>query len=244
MTEKEICNLYESGLSLAATAKRSGASLHRVRRILDQNNTQIRSAGKQKIPAEDPRGMVHLGVKITKAQRDALAACPGGKSVAVREAIGNHLNKALLVPGVDYPGFSVAFLIVHPKDEPKWNEMTALDQRFLFSQRGPGCRNEAGKWEFGGGELHLGETIYEAVVREVKEEYGLEVTSISESTLVEQFIEGQHWLCSCVFAFVKNAEIKISEPDKVLNPTWASGHEAFETWDMSQASINAWEAMQ
>lgn len=148
------------------------------------------------------------------------------------------------IAGVDYIGASVAFLVIHPDDDPKWGPMNTTDHRFLFSKRGPGCRNEVGKWEFGGGEVNYGETIKEAVTREVNEEYGLEVYEISEGALVEQFIEGQQWWCHVVVAFVKDTNIKISEPEKVVDPAWMNAHEAFENLDMSQAAENAWEAWQ
>ena len=46
--------------------------------------------------------------------------------------------------------------------------------RVLIAQRPPG-KALAGRWEFPGGKLHEGESPYEALVRELREELGVEV---------------------------------------------------------------------
>jgi 8-oxo-dGTP diphosphatase len=46
--------------------------------------------------------------------------------------------------------------------------------RVLIAQRPPG-KALAGRWEFPGGKLHAGEAPYEALVRELREELGVEV---------------------------------------------------------------------
>ena len=48
--------------------------------------------------------------------------------------------------------------------------------RVLIAQRPPG-KALAGRWEFPGGKLHEGETAYDALVRELREELGVEVHS-------------------------------------------------------------------
>jgi len=145
--------------------------------------------------------------------------------------------------GTAYTGVSVAFLIVHPDDIIQHEVMSLGHARYLFSKRGPGCRNEIGKWEFGGGGVEFGETVEDAIKREVREEYGLTTTEICAPILVEQFVEGQHWWCACCIVHVKDPEVTISEPDKVLEPTWIKGKTAFETLDLSVASLNSWEVL-
>jgi len=51
--------------------------------------------------------------------------------------------------------------------------------RWLVSRRSPG-RIFAGLWEFPGGKMHDGESACEAAIREVREETGLTVESVSE----------------------------------------------------------------
>ena len=48
--------------------------------------------------------------------------------------------------------------------------------RVLIAQRPPG-KVLAGRWEFPGGKLHDGETPFQALVRELREELGVEVHS-------------------------------------------------------------------
>ena len=59
--------------------------------------------------------------------------------------------------------------------------------RLLIGER-PQGKAYAGKWEFPGGKVELGETLFEALVREFREELNLQV-------------EAAHALFSCVHAY-------------------------------------------
>ena len=48
------------------------------------------------------------------------------------------------------------------------------DRRVLIAQRPPG-KNKAGLWEFPGGKVETGESPEEALIRELREELGIEV---------------------------------------------------------------------
>ena len=49
------------------------------------------------------------------------------------------------------------------------------DGAFLVIQRGEGCQNFKGLWEFPGGKLDAGESLHAALLREVEEEVGIVV---------------------------------------------------------------------
>ncbi|MBC7742230.1 MAG: (deoxy)nucleoside triphosphate pyrophosphohydrolase [Bdellovibrionaceae bacterium] len=51
-----------------------------------------------------------------------------------------------------------------------------LDNRYLIARRGPG-QSGAGEWEFPGGKVEVGELQTGALVREIDEELGLELTA-------------------------------------------------------------------
>ncbi len=58
--------------------------------------------------------------------------------------------------------------------------------RFLLMQRAAGCKGWPGKWEFPGGKVDPGEEIGKALVREWKEETGLDV-------LVDHVVDAFEW---------------------------------------------------
>ena len=66
------------------------------------------------------------------------------------------------------------------------------DGRFLMTSR-PEGKVYAGYWEFPGGKVEAGETLEEALVREMKEELGVQVTDCREvySTVFTYPHEGQ-----------------------------------------------------
>ena len=55
--------------------------------------------------------------------------------------------------------------------------------RLLVGQR-PVCKDYPGKWEFPGGKLEPGESVYKALVREFREELGLEITRAEPAFVV------------------------------------------------------------
>ena len=88
--------------------------------------------------------------------------------------------------GYDYTGVAVIFCCHDGKGN------------FLLSKRGQGARDEQGVWEFGGGKLEFGETLEEAIKREMQEEYGcsaLAIDALPPVSLVRKKENGtMHWV--------------------------------------------------
>jgi 8-oxo-dGTP pyrophosphatase MutT (NUDIX family) len=69
---------------------------------------------------------------------------------------------AALKPGIDYIGITTPFYC---------NDGNG---KFLLHKRGKTARDEQGRWDFGGGKLDIGEELDVCVLREVKEEWGVD----------------------------------------------------------------------
>ena len=62
--------------------------------------------------------------------------------------------------------------------------------RVLIAQRPPG-KMLAGRWEFPGGKLHDGEAAYDGLVRELREELGVEVQAAERLVRYQQEYPGR-----------------------------------------------------
>ena len=79
--------------------------------------------------------------------------------------------------GIDYIGVGVDAVIVDDAG------------RLFFARRGPQAKNERGLWEFPGGAVEFGERLADALRREIREEYDVEITvgpllDVADHTLV------------------------------------------------------------
>lgn len=66
-------------------------------------------------------------------------------------------------PGTDYIGVSVGVCLVNDKGE------------IFLAKRSQHVSNERGCWEKPGGKVDFGESLQDAIKREMKEEYGIEI---------------------------------------------------------------------
>lgn len=108
-------------------------------------------------------------------------------------------------PGIDYIGVSVGAMIFNEKDE------------LFLSKRSKNATNERGCWEVPGGKVDFGETLQDAVKREIKEEYGVDIELIEQFPAANHLInaEKQHWVPTTFLAKIKSGQKpKIIEPDK------------------------------
>lgn len=114
--------------------------------------------------------------------------------------------------GIDHIGISASF-VVH---DGKGN--------VLLQKRGPGARDENGNWDVGGGAIEFGESIDEAVKREIQEELCVEPIGIQFLTVYDAFREHNghktHWIAIMHAVLVDPSGVKIGEPDKIEELGW------------------------
>lgn len=114
-------------------------------------------------------------------------------------------------PGVDFIGVSVSFFCHDGKE-------------FLLHKRSDKCRDEIGRWDFGGGQLEVGERLEEAVLREVKEEYGVmaqvEKQLPAHSLLREERGIKTHWLIITFIVKVDRKKVINNDPEKISELGW------------------------
>lgn len=112
--------------------------------------------------------------------------------------------------GVDYIGVGVGALIVDAQG------------RLFLAQRGPQAQNERGLWEFPGGSVEFGETLADALRREIQEEYGIQIAVGELLDVVDHLLpdEGQHWVSPTFLCTILAGEPKICEPEKCSALGW------------------------
>ena len=113
-------------------------------------------------------------------------------------------------PGVDYIGVGVGAIIVDDSG------------RLFLARRGPQAGNERGLWEFPGGSVNYGERLADAIRREIREEYGVdievgELVDVADHILPE---ESQHWVSPSFLARVIAGAPAIREPGKCSEIGW------------------------
>ncbi len=108
-------------------------------------------------------------------------------------------------PGIDYIGVAVGAMIFNGKRE------------LFLTKRGKKATNERGCWEVPGGKVNFGETLQEAIKREMKEEYGVDIEVTEQLPAADHLIpdEKQHWVPTTFLAKIKKGQKpKIMEPQK------------------------------
>jgi 8-oxo-dGTP diphosphatase len=118
--------------------------------------------------------------------------------------------------GVDYIGVGVGAIIVDQQG------------RLFFAQRGPMAKNERGLWEFPGGSVEFGETLTNALRREMQEEYGI-IIEIGELLDVVDHIlpeEKQHWISPTFICKITSGKPEIREPGKCTHIGWFFPYES------------------
>ena len=117
--------------------------------------------------------------------------------------------------GVDYIGVGVGAILVDG------------DGRLFLSRRGPQAKNERGLWEFPGGSVEFGEQLAAALQREMREEYGIEISVGELLDVVDHILpeEGQHWVSPTFICRITSGTPRILEPEKCAEIGWFHLHE-------------------
>lgn len=114
--------------------------------------------------------------------------------------------------GIDHIGISASFIVHDGKGS------------VLLQKRGAGARDENGRWDVGGGAIEFGESIDEAVKREIKEELCADTIDIQFLTIYDAFREfdgeKSHWIAIMHAVQVDPLSVSIGEPDKIDELGW------------------------
>ena len=138
--------------------------------------------------------------------------------------------------GIDHIGISASFIIHDGKGN------------VLLQKRGPRARDENGRWDVGGGAIEFGESIDEAVRREVQEELCVEPIDIQFLTVYEAFREHNgaktHWIAIMHAVQVDPSQVKIGEPEKIEELGWFTSSELpsplhSQFWKSYQVALDA-----
>lgn len=96
--------------------------------------------------------------------------------------------------------------------------------RILLMKRGPKARDEHGRWDVCGGAIEFGESIDEAIKREVMEELCVEAKEIDFLTTYDAHREHggdkTHWIAIVHAVRVDPSKVKIGEPHKISEIKW------------------------
>jgi 8-oxo-dGTP diphosphatase len=96
------------------------------------------------------------------------------------------------------------------------------DGEVFMARRGKEATNERGLWEFPGGKVEFGEKLKDAVRREIKEEFDIDIEVIELLDVVDHILpdEGQHWVSPSYVCRLVSGEPRIVEPDKCDEICW------------------------
>jgi 8-oxo-dGTP diphosphatase len=112
--------------------------------------------------------------------------------------------------GTDYIGVGVGAVIVDDAG------------RLFLARRGEKAKNERGLWEFPGGAVEFSERMADTLIREMREEYGIDIEVGELLDVVDHLLpeEGQHWVSPSFLCKITAGEPRILEPLKCSAIGW------------------------
>jgi len=85
------------------------------------------------------------------------------------------------------------------------------DGKILTMRRGGTAPSRPGFWDLPGGDLDFGEDLKAGIIRETKEETGLDINSPTLLDVFSAFNDrNELWVTICYFSKVENIEVKLS----------------------------------
>lgn len=118
--------------------------------------------------------------------------------------------KDRLIPGIHYPAVACGVFIFNTTGQ------------FLMLLRSENARNDKGMWGIPGGLVEFGEKVEDAVIREAKEECGLDINNLELKTYYSHLIQEQkaHFLSLLFVTTQYIGEAKIGELEKFIDIAW------------------------
>ena len=113
-------------------------------------------------------------------------------------------------PGIDYIGVGCGAIVINDNNE------------VLLVKRSSSSRTEPGMWSRPGGQVEFGETVEEAVEREVLEETGVTVKFERFLCMDQNMGESKHWIALGFLATYVSGRAQNLEPDKHYAVRWVS----------------------
>jgi 8-oxo-dGTP diphosphatase len=93
--------------------------------------------------------------------------------------------------------------------------------RIGLLQRGPLARNEQGMWACPGGAVERGERLTEAIVREVREEVGMEIAVLAQLAAFDHLLpDGEQWVSVAFVVRLLSGTPTAKEPGKCIAWEW------------------------
>ncbi len=119
-----------------------------------------------------------------------------------------------MIKGIDYTGVTVSFRCHDGAGN------------YVMHKRGVLCRDEHGRWDFGGGGVKFGEALEDALRREVMEEYSVPIISFEYLGHKElhRVHDGKptHWISFRYKVLVDRDKVVNGEPEKHEEIGWFS----------------------
>lgn len=112
--------------------------------------------------------------------------------------------------GKDYIGIGVGAVILNDKEEIL----------LLLRNKNP----ESGMWSIPGGKVEFFENIEDAIIREVKEELGIDIHITKLLGITNHILKGEktHWVAPTFLVSIKSGQIQNLEPNKHKEVKWFS----------------------
>ncbi|MES2668587.1 MAG: NUDIX domain-containing protein [Patescibacteria group bacterium] len=114
--------------------------------------------------------------------------------------------------GEDYPGVTISFFCHDGNGE------------YVLSKRSENCRDEHGRWDFGGGSLDLHDTVEETLRKEIAEELCTNIVSYEFLGYSDVHRENDgvrtHWISLEFKVEVDRSNVRNGEPHKFDEIGW------------------------